>query len=70
MTVQKTKHQDSSILIYMVSIIIMALLTQTGFPSMAPDTVIIRIAWSAMAGIPAGWFIAFLIHKLVMIRLL
>lgn len=51
--------------IYFASILVMMIVAQFFYPSILPETIMNRAAWSLMIGIPAGWAVAILIHKLI-----
>ena len=63
MTFQTATVKESIFSIYLGSIIMMGL-AQFGFPSMAPDALTTRVTWSLMIGIPSGWMVGFLVHRL------
>ena len=63
MTFQTATSKDYLFSVYIGSIVMMMVLAQFGFPSIAPDTLISRGTWSLMIGIPSGWIVGFLVHK-------
>jgi len=64
MTFQTATVKESIFSIYLGSIIMMMVLAQFVYPSIASDALTIRATWSLMIGILSGWIVGFLVHRL------